>query len=70
MVFYKINSVSVDKDTFNNAISFCKDNLVVYDISDWKKSNNYYHYMGVSNDILIVVLLKNLIELKTKWVRF
>ena len=68
MVFYNINSVSVDKDTFNDAISFCKDNLVVCDVSERKKSNNYYHYLVVSNDILIVVLLKNLIELKTKWV--
>lgn len=67
MVFYKINSVPVDKDTFNNAISFCKDNLVACDVSEWKKSNNYYHYLVVSNDVLIVVLLKNLIELKTKW---
>ena len=69
MVFYNVNSVSVDKDTFNNAISFCRDNSVAYDISEWKKSNNYYHYIIVSNDVLIVVLLKNLIELKAKWVR-
>lgn len=62
MVFYNINTVPVDKDTFDGTMKFCDDNALAYCISRRNdKSHNYYHYINVNNDVLMVVILKKLL---------
>lgn len=63
MVFYNINTVPVDKDTFDGTVKFCDDNALAYCVSRRNdKSHNYYHYINVNNDVLMVVILKKLLN--------
>ena len=67
MVFYNINTVPVDKTTFNDMIKFCNDNEIVYYVSKRNdKSHNYYHYINVDNNVVMVAMVKLFLKTKRK----
>ena len=57
MIFYKVNNIKVDKDTYNAIATLCDKCDVEYYCVKENKNHNYYYVLTTSFEQVLIGLL-------------